>query len=43
MAMKPANWNQMTPEDKALWEYLNAGDEFVNEGAPQYQWQGDLQ
>jgi hypothetical protein len=32
----------MSWEDKALWEYINAGDEFINEGAPQYQWQGDL-
>jgi hypothetical protein len=38
----PPNWNKMSHEDRALWEYLNAGDEFVNEGAPQYQWQGDL-
>lgn len=38
----PPNWERMSHEDRALWQYINAGDEFVNEGAPEYQWQGDL-
>jgi hypothetical protein len=43
MATKPANWNKMSPEDRALWEYLNAGEEFTQGGAPEYDWLGDLQ
>ena len=39
---KPANWNQMSPEDQAQWLYLNAGEDFVAGGPAQYQWQGDL-
>jgi len=41
MAQKPANYNQMSPEDQAMWDYRNAGEEFVaggpavfNQGVP---------
>ena len=37
MAKKPDNYDRMSPEDRALWDYINAGDEFVDGGAAQYQ------
>ena len=37
MAKRPPNYDQMSWEDKALWDYMNAGDEFVAGGAPVYQ------
>lgn len=37
MAKKPDNYDRMSPEDRALWDYINAGDEFVGGGAAQYQ------
>jgi hypothetical protein len=37
MAKKPDNYDRMSPEDRALWDYINAGNEFVDGGAAQYQ------
>ena len=37
MARKPDNYDRMSPEDRALWDYINAGNEFVDGGAAQYQ------
>ncbi|HEY9664445.1 MAG TPA: hypothetical protein V6C65_38865 [Allocoleopsis sp.] len=39
---RPYNYASMSPEDRALWDYLNAGNEFTDGGAAQYQWQGDI-
>jgi hypothetical protein len=36
MAKRPDNWNQMSPEDQAIWDYLNAGDEFIAGGVPEF-------
>jgi hypothetical protein len=42
MAKRPYNYASMSPEDRALWDYLNAGNEFTDAGPVQYQWQGDI-
>jgi hypothetical protein len=43
MARKPANYDYMSPEERALWDFENAGNEFIEGGAPVYQTGSALQ
>ena len=36
MAQRPSNYNRMSPEDKALWDYINEGENFKEGGAAQF-------
>jgi hypothetical protein len=37
MKKKPDNYMYMSPEDKALFDYINAGEEFIAEGPAEYE------